>query len=245
MALKNAALSDERELLYEDGVPLENETHGTMAWDDLVLPLRAYLKQVGLRAFVGSNSPVAWKRGADALGPDVYVVNGGEHRGQEGWVPWREGGLCPTLIIEILSKSTEKRDRGEKMQIYRDVFKTPDYFLFESATGGLEAYRLKAGAYERVHADRRGRFRCASLPLFLGVVDGRLRWFEKGGHMLPDYDEIADVAAAECARAEREHERAEREHERAEAERARAEAERARAECLSARLREHGIDNPI
>jgi len=223
MALKNAAFSDERELLYEDGVPLENEIHGTISWDDLVLPLRTYLKRIGFRAFVCSNAPVAWKRGVDAIGPDVCVANGGENHAQEGWVPWLEGGLYPTLIIEMLSKSTESRDRDEKMQIYRDVFKTPDYFLFESSTGGVEAYRLKAGIYERVHKDRHGRFRCASLPLLLGVVDGRLRWFEKNGRMLPVYEELAAQAEAE--------------HARADAECARADAEYTRAERLTSRLR--------
>lgn len=116
------------------------------------------------------------------------------------------------------------------MRIYRDVFKTLDYFLFESSTGGVEYYRLKEGAYTRVHAGRNGRFRCASLPLSLGVIDGRLRWFDRGGSMLPAYDEVGDSVEQERVRAEQERERAEQERECAEYERARAEHERSQTE---------------
>lgn len=229
MVLKHEAAPAQQDLLYEEGVPVENRLHAQMCWEDLVVPLEAFFKRTGFRAVVGSNSPVAWQRGIDAVGPDVYVVNGGEDRGQEGWVPWLEGGLCPTLIVEMLSPSTEHRDRGEKMRIYRDVFKTPDYFLFESSTGGVEYYRLKRGEYVRTHADRHGRFRCSSLPLLLGVVDGRLRWFEKNGRMLPEYGELAELIDRACENVALESERADRERERADRERDRADRERDRA----------------
>jgi Uma2 family endonuclease len=240
MAHAKWALPGDKDLLYDEGAPVENQVHSTLSWDDLVLPLRAYFKRTGFLAYVGSNSPVAYEPGKDALGPDVYVVNGGIERGQEGWVPWKEGGLAPSLIIEMLSPSTAARDRGEKMQIYRDVFKTPDYFLFESSTGGVEYYRLKHGIYVRTHADRRGRFRCASLPLSLGVVDSRLRWFERNGNLLPATTEVVEQAAYDHERAEREHERAEHERERAEREHERAEREHERAERERVQaMREH------
>lgn len=197
MTLDNATVQSDPDLIYEPGVPVDNRMHAVISFENLALPLMAYFKRTGFRAVVGANCPVAYERGREALGPDVWVVNGGEDRGQEGWVPWKEGGLTPTLIVEMLSKSTEHRDRGEKKRIYQDVFKTIDYFLFQSQTGGVEAYRLKNGVYVRVHADRHGRFRCASLPLSLGVVDGRLRWFERNGHMLLTLDEVTARAAAE------------------------------------------------
>ena len=50
--------------------------------------------------------------------------------GQEKWVSWEEGDLLPTLIIELVSPSTEKGDRGRKLSIYRDFFHCPDYFLY-------------------------------------------------------------------------------------------------------------------
>jgi len=232
MALKNSPLPPEPDLLYEASV--ENRVHCFIAWDDLVLPLEAYFKRTGFRAVVGSNNPVAYEPNVYALGPDLWVVNGGEDRGQEGWVPWKEGGLMPTLILEMLSPTTEHRDRGEKRRVYQDVFKTIDYFLFESTTGGIEYYRLKNGVYVRRHADRHGRFPCASLPLSLGLVHDRLRWFEKDGRMLPTLQEVTDLATEEHLRADLERERANTEHERANteherADRANAERERANA----------------
>jgi len=227
MALEQRQI--DQDLIYEDGEPMENAHHGTLAWDDLVLPLRAWLRRTGFQAFVGSNSPVGYERGVPALGPDLYVVNGGVDHGQEGWASWREGGLTPTLAVEMLCPSTEARDRGEKMRIYRDVLKTTDYFLFQSETGGVEYYRLKDGIYARTHSNRRGQFRCASLPLLLGVLNGRLRWFERNGAVLPNSNEMDALVQEGRARADEE--------------RARADEAEAQAGRLRARLRALGIED--
>ncbi len=203
MALKGAALPTYQELLFDDGVPLENAMHGQLSWNYLVRPLQVYFQRIGFRAFVSSNSAVHYAVGVDPVGPDVYVVNGGEDHGEPGWVSWLGNGLLPTLIIEMLSPSTEHADRGSKKQIYQDIFRASDYFLFQSETGGVEAYHLRGGRYVRGRADRHGRFRCLSLDLSLGVVDGALRWFERNGVMLPEYRELTNVADQERERADR------------------------------------------
>jgi Uma2 family endonuclease len=192
MMLKHDRVPDESDLIWEPST--EPQGHSDMAMQDLLAPLEAWLQRTGRKAFVGSNSPLGYERGRPAIGPDLYVINGGIKSGQIGWAPWRENGLMPNLIIEFLSPSTEAEDRGTKMVIARDVFKAADYILFQSSTGGVEFYRLKDGEYVRKHADKHGRFRCASLPLWLGVVKGRLRWFERDGHMLPNADELASAS---------------------------------------------------
>jgi len=256
MALRDLRPATELELLCDDGVPLENAAHGVNAWSSLVLPLRDYFKRIGFRAFVSSNSAIFYPGEKNPLGPDVYVVNGGEDRGQGYWYVEAEGNLYPTLIIEMLSQSTEEHDRGYKMRIYQDVFRTPDYFLFESSTGGVECYQLKRGVYRRSHSDRRGHFRCLSLELSVGVVNWQLRWFDKRGKLLPEYQELREradraelCAAVERERADRaelnvavERDRADQQRQQAEYEHQRAEHERSRAERLAARLRELGID---
>jgi Uma2 family endonuclease len=53
----------------------------------------------------------------------------------------------PDLAIEVLSPSTERTDRGRKMQIYAQ-YGLPHYWLLDSAARVAEARRLIEGRYE-------------------------------------------------------------------------------------------------
>ncbi len=45
---------------------------------------------------------------------------------------WEEDGKYPNVIVELLSDSTVKTDRGLKKQIYQDTFRTPDYGIYNN-----------------------------------------------------------------------------------------------------------------
>lgn len=130
MALRDLRRSTELELLCDDGGPLENEIHGSLSWDSLVLSLRDYFKRTGFRAYVSINSAVFYPGARDPLGPDVFVVNGGAYHRQAYWYVEAEGGLYPTLIIEMLSPSTEKHDRCPSCESATLVSATERYVCF-------------------------------------------------------------------------------------------------------------------
>lgn len=50
--------------------------------------------------------------------------------------------LNPSVIIEILSKSTKNYDRGEKFKLYRDIQTLKEYILVDSETIHIEVFRL-------------------------------------------------------------------------------------------------------
>jgi len=50
--------------------------------------------------------------------------------------------LNPTVIIEVLSKSTKNYDRGEKFKLYRDIETLKEYILVDSESLHIEAFRL-------------------------------------------------------------------------------------------------------
>jgi Uma2 family endonuclease len=50
--------------------------------------------------------------------------------------------INPTVIIEILSPSTENYDRGEKFKLYREIPTLKEYILIETKSIGIEAFRL-------------------------------------------------------------------------------------------------------
>lgn len=46
--------------------------------------------------------------------------------------------LNPTVIVEILSKSTQNYDRGDKFKLYRDIPSLKEYILINSEAFGVE-----------------------------------------------------------------------------------------------------------
>jgi Uma2 family endonuclease len=50
--------------------------------------------------------------------------------------------LNPTVIIEVLSKSTKNYDRGEKFKLYRDIVTLKEYILVDSESMHIEIFRL-------------------------------------------------------------------------------------------------------
>ena len=227
------AMPGQDELPCSDGEPMETLFHDAQD---------ALLKDTLLDAwagrsdfFVGGNCFVYFSahqiRSNDFRGPDVMVVldvDGTKER--KSWVAWEEGGRLPDVVIEVTSPSTAHVDRGEKMRIYSQIWRTSAYFIFDPDSQLLEGFGRDATGrnYTPLVADENGDFEVAALGLKLGLRQTAyrrfeqrfVRWLDRSGQALP--------TAQERANAERV---------RADAERARADAERAHAEELQARLR--------
>jgi Uma2 family endonuclease len=66
---------------------------------------------------------------------------------------WEEG-KGPDLVIEVTSKKTRRQDQGTKLELYRDVLKVREYFLFdpfeEYLKPSLQGYRLRRGRYQPI-----------------------------------------------------------------------------------------------
>jgi len=50
--------------------------------------------------------------------------------------------LNPSVIIEVLSKSTKNYDRGEKFKLYRNINTLKEYILVDSESIHIEVFRL-------------------------------------------------------------------------------------------------------
>jgi Uma2 family endonuclease len=55
----------------------------------------------------------------------------------------------PDLAVEVLSRSTEVRDRGRKMQLLAR-FGVPEYWIADPVQNRLEVYTLQDGEYELI-----------------------------------------------------------------------------------------------
>lgn len=188
--------------------------------------------------FAGGNLTVYYSptqsKSSELAGPDFFVALGVDGtRDRRSWVVWLEDGKYPNVIVELLSDSTKRKDRGEKKRIYEQVFRTPEYFLFDPYTFEFEGYRLVGGHYAPIPPDAQGRRACEQLDMLFGVVDGELRLFTRDGMLIAKPEEDAEAAQR---RAEAEQQRAEAEQQRAEAAQQRAEHERRRADEAQAEL---------
>ena len=236
------------ELVYDDGESLETD------WHTLELPLLRHLLRQAMAEqgrtdfFAGANIFVYYsveqaREIAEEMskrlpwrtfrGPDVFWVGGVDPKPErEAWISWEEGGRLPDVIFEMLSRSTAKKDRTEKKDLYARVwvFGTAEYFFYEPKTGKLEGFRLAGRFYQPIQPDEHGRLWSEQLGVAVGLwhgnVEGKgddwVRLFRPDGSLIPTKDEAGQQ------RAEAEHLRAEVEHQRAEA----AEAELARLRTL-------------
>jgi Uma2 family endonuclease len=218
------------ELVFDDGEPLETEwhTYGLPLLRELIW--RAMSERGRTDFYAGMNMFVYYsmvqarevyeevENGLEQRtfrGPDVFWVGGVEDHERQGWVAWEEGGRLPDVIFEMLSPSTAKKDRTEKRDLYAQVFRTAEYFLYEPDTRKLDGLRLAGRAYRPIKPDEHGRLWSEQLGVFVGVWQGvverrRYEWvrlFRPDGSLVPTNEELvaaesqrADAAEAELAR---------------------------------------------
>lgn len=54
----------------------------------------------------------------------------------------------PTIVVEVLSKSTEQHDRGDKWEDYREIPSLTDYVLVSQRLARLEHFRREADGWK-------------------------------------------------------------------------------------------------
>ncbi len=168
-------------------------------------------------------------------GPDFFVVLGTERRlNRKSWVVWEEGGRYPDVIVEILSDSTAKTDRGEKKQIYQDIFRTSDYFWFEPVTLEFQGFRLVDGQYQPIEPNEQGWLWSDRLELYLGIYEQKLRYFKSSGELVPIVEEVVQEAEQKAQEAEQKAQEAEQKVQEAQ--------ERATQECQEKELAQQQLE---
>ena len=220
---------------WSDEPPLESYLHLTQII--LLLKSLEWLWQDRDDYFAAGNLTIYYspnqKKSEDFRGPDFFVVLGTTRNpNRKSWVVWQEDGKYPNVIVEILSESTAKIDRGEKKQIYQDIFRTPDYFWFDPDSLEFQGFTLISGSYQPIEPNEQGLLWSKQLELYLGIYEQKLRYFTTEGELVPTIEEanLKERREKEVALQQVEHER--RQKELAEE----------RLEALAAKFKELGID---
>lgn len=192
--------------LYSDEPELESDLHREQI--DLLIRLLKYYWRDRQDVYVTGNLTVYYNeqqlKTRDFRGPDVFVVMDTEKRDRKSWVLWSEGGKYPNLVIELLSSSTAKVDRGTKKQLYQDVWRLPNYFWFDPHSLEFAGFHLVDSKYEAIQPNESGWLWSDQLELYLGIHANQLRWFTANGEIVPLPEEQERLAKEQAIqRAER------------------------------------------
>lgn len=127
----------------------------------------------------------------EVVSPDIMVVFGVENIERRIYKIWEE--KVPSVIIEIASHTTFKKDRTEKRELY-ETLGVKEYFIFNpeypKTLSSLIAYKLVDKEFQPVKIDD-GRVFSEELKLELVDTKNTLRFFSVGKNaFLQTADEI-------------------------------------------------------
>jgi Uma2 family endonuclease len=195
-----ATLALNSEYPTSDGKPMaETDWHRDLMIALIQTLMHFYAKK--RRVYVSGNLLIFYEQGNKRkhVSPDVFVVKGVPKKRRLNYLVWLEG-KGPDFIIELTSRTTRKEDVVTKFQLYQNVLRVGEYFLFDPLghylDEQLKGYRLENGLYVPIDA-----------------VNGRLPSEVVGLHLETDglelrlYNPVTDrwiPTPAEIAEAERE-----------------------------------------
>ncbi|MEH2209795.1 Uma2 family endonuclease [Nostoc sp.] len=199
--------------ILSDEPPLESDLHREQI-DLLIRILKSWWRE--RQDFYASGNLTIYyspnqKKSEYFRGPDFFVVLGTQKKDRKSWVVWQEDGKYPNLIVEILSSSTTAIDKGLKKQVYQDTFRTPDYFWFDPVTMELPGFHLVDGKYQEIQVTTDGRLWSQQLELYLGVYEGKLRFFTTENELILSSEELAQQERLRAQQAEERAQQAEQE----------------------------------
>ncbi|MYC75238.1 Uma2 family endonuclease [Candidatus Poribacteria bacterium] len=144
-----------------------------------------------------------------SVSPDVFMVRGLSKKELRVYKTWEQP---PTLdfVLELASPSTFRRDFTEKKELYQNILRVKEYFIYDPY-GEIDpdfiGFRLVDDVYEEMEFVE-GRLLSETLRLALEARDGLLRLYNPvlGALLEPSWDRVdkAEARATAEARARQE-----------------------------------------
>lgn len=178
--------------------------------------------------------------------PDVMVVFGVKKGDRGSYMQWKEGGIAPQVVFEILSPGNTLTEMNRK-QVFYNRYGVEEYYLYDPDKNDLSGWLRGENGLDVIESI--ANWVSPRLGIRFNLSEDTLQLTRPDGVPFATYSEISqklEIALQEVEqerqRAEQERQRAEQERQRAEQEQQRAEQERQRAERLAERLKAMGID---
>lgn len=132
--------------------------------------------------------------------PDVMVVFGRPKGDRGAYLQWREGGIAPQVVFEILSPGNKGLEMMRKLQFY-DSYGVEEYYLLDPDHGVLGGWQRRAGALAEI--PQMEGWISPRLGVRFNLVAGELVITRPDGRRFEAFVELAQRAEAERDRADR------------------------------------------
>lgn len=132
---------------------------------------------------------------AEVISPDVMVCFGIPKGDRRSYKTWEENDVVPSVIIEISSRGTWKKDRLEKRLLY-EMLGVKEYYIFNPLDLKLEfpfqAFQLEDGEFDSVKIENQ-RVKSKVLGLELVIEGKNLRLYNPvNGEFLKSTEELGE-----------------------------------------------------
>ena len=136
----------------------------------------------------------------EVTSPDVMICFGIPKGDRTSYKTWEESDVVPSVIIEIASRSTWKKDRIEKRALYESLG-VKEYYIFNpqytKSFPVFMAFRENASRLESIEIEN-GRIKSDVLGLELVDTGETLRLFNPHtGEFLKDFEELNEQIATD------------------------------------------------
>jgi Uma2 family endonuclease len=105
----------------------------------------------------------------------------------------------PFLMLEYVSKASERKDYDANMVKYEQELQVPYYLLFHPDAQELTLYRHDSAHYASVKPNEHGRYPIPELELEVALLDGWARFWFRGDLLPLPADLLRDLRAARQA----------------------------------------------
>ncbi|BAY63847.1 hypothetical protein NIES22_39370 [Calothrix brevissima NIES-22] len=151
-------------------------------------------------------------RNTIAVAPDVMVVLGRPKGDRLSYLQWKESGIAPQVVFEILSPSNTAVEMDKKL-LFFDRYGVEEYYIYDPDSHNLQGWLRGEDGLDTI--PQMADWVSPRLKIKFTLPPEGLQLYRPDGERFLTYQEISQRFEQERQRAELEHERAEQERQRA------------------------------
>ncbi|MBH8574332.1 Uma2 family endonuclease [Nostocaceae cyanobacterium CENA369] len=138
--------------------------------------------------------------------PDVLVVFGRPKGDRLSYLQWKEGGIPPQVVFEIISPSNTQNEMDKKLLFY-DRYGVEEYYIYDPAKNSLRGWIRGEDGLDVI--PQMTDWVSPRLTIRFVLDEDTLQLFRPDGERFVSYNEISQRFEQERQRAEQERQRAE------------------------------------
>jgi Uma2 family endonuclease len=173
------------------------------------------------------------------IAPDIMVVFGRPPGDRGAYLQWREDGIAPQVVFEVMSPGNTFGEMARKLRMY-ERYGVEEYYLYDTDRGELSGWLRHGDNLEEI--DEMTGWISPRLKVRFDLDGADLALYGPDDRRFAFYGELEQRSRVAEARASFAAERADAAEARAETAEVRAEAAEARIARLVAQLRAQGIE---